>query len=104
MDYTNAFEMTQQEHKQEIKQQDEIVEDMLTTIKRLNVHAGNINIHIQEDNEILEDINNEIQLSSTRMEKATLKLDKLINTKSKKCTIIIVLLIILMVLIYFCFH
>ena len=96
--------MTQQEHKQEIKQQDEIVEDMLTTIKRLNVHAGNINIHIQEDNEILEDINNEIQLSSTRMEKATLKLDKLINTKSKKCTIIIVLLIILMVLIYFCFH
>mmetsp|Transcript_49358 Transcript_49358/g.44173 ORF Transcript_49358/g.44173 Transcript_49358/m.44173 type:complete len:107 (-) Transcript_49358:129-449(-) len=102
--YTRAFEMTEQEYKDELKDQDEIVEDMLTTIKRLNVHADDINVHIEEDNKILDELYNDMEIQENRIQKGILKLDKLLNTKSKKYAIIIILLIVLFVLMYFMFN
>eukprot|EP01084_Bolivina_argentea_P027049 50278_1 len=103
MNYNTPFSMEAVEIKQDREEQEEIVEDMLTTIQRLQVHAENINVIVEEDVDRMDDIDTEIDIAQSRMERTSEKMDQLLNTNEKKYSLIIFLMIVLAVLLYFVF-
>ncbi|ETO28444.1 expressed hypothetical protein [Reticulomyxa filosa] len=100
-DIINAHQQQTQAHRQE---QDEILDDMLETLKRLGVKGHDITAEIEEQNVMLDEVSTQMDTASDRIAHLTHKLDALMNhSESKKICIIIVLIIILGVMIYFMF-
>jgi len=97
---SNRMEVVQTE----VKEQDAILDDMLSTLKRLGVHGDTINLELDEQNTMLNEVNDEMDTVMGRIKHLTDKLDRLMNfSMGKKVVIIVLLLIILVVMIYFMF-
>lgn len=88
----------------ERKDQDEYLDDMLHTIKRLGVHGREIDIELKEQNKMLDEVNEEMDTAMARLNRLSKGVDKLLKgSTTKKIAVIIILLIILVLLIYFMF-
>mmetsp|Transcript_62457 Transcript_62457/g.99293 ORF Transcript_62457/g.99293 Transcript_62457/m.99293 type:complete len:251 (+) Transcript_62457:30-782(+) len=93
-----------QVQQQEEKQQDEILDDMKQTLKRLGVHANTINVELESQSKLLDEVDEEMDITKDRLTRLTQKLDALMgNSNTKKILLIVILVIILVVLIYFMF-
>jgi len=94
----------QQQQKHEEKQQDEILDDMHQTLKRLGVHANTINLEIESQTQLLDEVDDEMTITGDRLSRLTNKLDALMgHSNSKKIGLIVILIIVLCVMIYFMF-
>ena len=93
-----------QQQQLEEKKQDEILDDMHSTLKRLGVHANTINVEIDSQMALLEDVEEQMDVTGDRLTRLTQKLDDLMGqSNSKKICLIVVLIAILVVLLYFMF-
>jgi len=85
-------------------EQDEILDDMLQTLKRLGVQGHAITVEIEEQNVLLDDIGSEMDTTQNRIAKLTQKLDALMgHSENKKICLIVILVVVLVVMIYFIF-
>jgi len=93
-----------QEQKVEEKKQDEILDDMHATLKRLGVHANTINVEIDSQMKLLDEVDEEMTITGDRLTRLTQKLDDLMGqSNSKKICLIVLLVLILCTLLYFMF-
>ena len=91
-----------QEQQLEEKKQDEILDDMHATLKRLGVHANTINVEIDSQMKLLDEVDEEMTITGDRLTRLTQKLDDLMGqSNSKKICLIVLLVVILAGLIYF---
>merc|ERR1712062_96125 len=85
-----------QEQKVEEKKQDEILDDMHATLKRLGVHANTINVEIDSQMKLLDEVEEEMDITKDRLTRLTAKLDDLMGqSNSKKICLIVILVMIL---------
>ena len=99
------IENHQLSQEQELKEQDVILDDMHETLKRLGVHANTINVEIKSQTALLDEVDEEMNITQDRLTRLTVKLDELMgNSNSKKIILIIILIIILVVMFYFMFN
>jgi len=85
-------------------EQEEILGDMLQTLRVLGVQGHAITTEIEEQNVLLDEIGSEMDTTQDRIARLTQKLDALMgHSESKKICVIIILVIVLVVMIYFMF-
>merc|ERR1712079_462219 len=95
----------QQEQQLEEKKQDEILDDMHATLKRLGVHANTINVEMESQMKLLDEVDEEMTITGDRLTRLTQKLDDLMGqSNSKKICLIIFLIVVLITLLYFTFN
>jgi len=86
------------------KEQDEALDDMLGSLKRLGMMGDVIQQTIEEDIELLEEMDEDMDHAQNRLDVMSAKLDKILgHSDGKKWCIIMVLVITLGVMIYFMF-
>jgi chromosome segregation ATPase len=84
--------------------QDNIMDDMLHTLKRLNVHGNLISVELEEQSRIMDDIDEEMDQADSTLRTLTGRLDQLLgHSENKKIALIVLLVIVLVVMVYFMF-
>jgi len=86
------------------REQDEVLDDMLGSLKRLGMMGNVIEVELEEQNELLDEIDDDMDHAQSRLDAMTAKLDKILgHSDGKKWCIIMVLVITLGIMIYFMF-
>merc|ERR1719483_98067 len=86
------------------KEQDDILEDMLSSIQKLGMMGDVISHELHEQNELIDEIDDDMDAAQDRLTRMTLRLDRILgHSDSKKWCLIIALSIVLMIMIYFMF-
>jgi len=93
-----------QTHEKGTKDQDVIMDDMISVLKRLDVYGNLINKEIQDQEELLNEVEEEMNTTQDTLSRLTNRLDTLLqHSENKKFLLIAVLVIILVVMVYFMF-
>mmetsp|Transcript_54729 Transcript_54729/g.67131 ORF Transcript_54729/g.67131 Transcript_54729/m.67131 type:complete len:251 (-) Transcript_54729:48-800(-) len=90
------------EQQQQIAMQDEYLDDILLSLKRLGVKADTMNIEFKDQERLLGDVEQEMDTTQSKLKRLTLKLDDMLGrSDNKKICLIVFLVIVLAVLLYF---
>jgi len=103
-DYNDYLKTQQKKQQTHIDEQDEILEDISHEIQKLKQVAVIIGDEVDEHNLLLDDANNEINLTNITLKTTNNKLDRITNMVKDKYTwfiIILIIILILMIIIYF---
>lgn len=86
------------------KEQDDILEDMLSSIQKLGMMGDVISHELHEQNELMDEIDEDMDAAQDRLTRMSFRLDRVLgHSDSKKWCLIMCLSIILFILIYLMF-
>jgi len=97
-DYNDYFKSQQKIQQEHIDEQDEILEDISHEIHKLKQVTVIIGDEVDEQNLLLDDTNNEINSTNINLKNTNNKLDRITNMVKDKYTCFIIILIIILIL------